>query len=121
MNISTEKKLELLRDIRMENQKNRQLMMSRQRILGLAPSMDFPEEGNINHERAVSPMFRGLRFRIFVSFLLLGVFIIASKLEWHYQDFDCDYVMHQINDTISLDQLLSDGKALLNHEKTGIK
>lgn len=121
MSISTDQKLELLRNIRMEDQRNRRLMQQRQQLLWGMDSVDMPEEGNINHDKAVSPGVRGLRFRIFVSFLLLGGFIVANKLEWHYQDIDCSYVMQQMNRTVSFDQLLSDGKALLNHEKTGIK
>ncbi len=121
MSISTDQKLELLRNIRMEDQRNRRLMQQRQQLLWGIGSADMPEEGNINHDKAVSPGVRGLRFRIFVSFLLLGGFIVANKLEWHYEDIDCSYVMQQMNRTVSFDQLLSDGKALLNHEKTGIK
>lgn len=121
MRISTDQKLELLRNIRMEDQRTRRLMQQRQQLLWGMDSADVPEEGNINRDKAVSPGVRGLRFRIFVSFLLLGGFIVANKLEWHYQDIDCSYVMQQMNRTVSFDQLLSDGKALLNHEKTGIK
>lgn len=121
MSISTDKKLELLRDIRTENQRNRQLMQHRQQLLGGFGVMEIPEKGNINRDQAASSGIRGLRLRIFVSFLLLGGYIVANKLEWHYQEIDCSYVMQQINRTVSFEQLLSDGKALLDYEKAGIK
>ena len=70
MSISTDKKLELLRGIRLENQRNHQLMQERQHILE-APSFRETSMGNMDRGKGTSPGWRSLRFRIFVSFLLL--------------------------------------------------
>lgn len=120
MSISTDKKLELLRGIRLENQRNHQLMQERQHILE-APSFRETSMGNMDRGKGTSPGWRSLRFRIFVSFLLLGGFIVAHKMEWHYHSLDCDMFLQQMNESVSLEQLMQDGRALLNHEKASVK
>lgn len=120
MSISTDKKLELLRDIRLENQRNHQLMQERQHILE-APSFGDASMGNMDRGKGTSSAWRSLRFRIFVSFLLLGGFIVAHKMEWHYRDIDCGVFLQQMNASVSFEQLMQDGRTLLNHEKASVK
>lgn len=120
MNLSTDKKLELLRDIRLESQKNHQLMQERQHILE-GPSLKDTSTGNMDYGKGTSSGWRSLRFRIFVSFLLLGGFIVAYKMDLHYHEIDCGFILQQMNQSISLEQFMQDGKALFDHEKTGVK
>lgn len=78
MSISTDKKLELLRGIRLENQRNHQLMQERQHILE-APSFRETSMGNMDRGKGTSPGWRSLRFRIFVSFLLLVDLLLPTR------------------------------------------
>ena len=57
MSISTDKKLELLRGIRLENQRNHQLMQERQHILE-APSFRETSMGNMDRGKGTSPGWR---------------------------------------------------------------
>ncbi len=120
MSINTDKKLELLRNIRLENQRNHQLMQERQHILEASSFME-SSTGNMDRGKGTSPGWRSLRFRIFVSFLLLGGFIVAHKMEWHYRDIDCGVFLQQMNASVSFEQLMQDGRSLLNHEKASVK
>lgn len=112
--MKTEKKLELLREIRMENEKNRVLMETRQRIVGI------PVGSGWDRQRDPQPFrLTGLRFRILGAFLLLGGFIVFQRMGVQYQGIDAVRVVDEITRTVSIEKLIDDGRVVLVHEETG--
>ncbi len=119
--MNTEKKLELLREIRLENQKNQQLLEERQRILGI-PVKSHTENVLYEHEPVNTHVkFNGLRLRILCALLLLGGFIVFQRLDIQYQGIDAGRVVDEITRTVSMEQLIQNGRVLFVNEETGVK
>lgn len=119
--MKTEKKLELLKEIRLENRKNRQLMEERQRILGIPVYSVSEEPFDLKKADPHPHKFFGLRLRICGALLLLGGFIVLQRMDFQYREIDAGRIMDEITRTISIEQLIHDGRVVLIHEETGVK
>ncbi len=118
--MNTEKKLELLREIRMESQKNHQLMEDRQRILGI-PVKSSMESTHSRESCVPSTGFRGLRFRILGALCLLGGFVVFQKMDMQYRGIDAARVIDEITRTVSVEQLINNGRIMYFNEEAGVK